>query len=137
MGIQDTTRLLQRMGRSYPDRLRSNEISRHLEFESVRAVRAVRGLFEGGLITAQGSPCVEGMPGAELMLTEPGMAVAFDLAGVEADPREAIRALEAKTLSQLHRHRERRSSVASESPEDPLAAIRPSPDRRVPRWRTD
>ena len=133
MGIQDTTRLLQRMGGVYPDRVRSNEISRHLGFESFRAARAVRGLVEGGLITAQGSPCVEGMPGAELILTEPGMAVAFGLAGVEADPREAIMAFEAQTLRQLRRYRERRLRVASESPEDALAVIRPSPDRRAPR----
>lgn len=108
MGIQDTTRLLQGMGRTYPDRVRADEISRHMGIEGVRAVRAVRGLFEGGLVTAHGSPCAEGMLASELTLTEPGMMVAFGLACVEDDPRGAIAALEAETLRQLHRHRESR-----------------------------
>ena len=108
MGIQDTTRLLQRMGRTYPDRVRIDELLEHVGLDGVRAVRAVRGLFEGGLITAHGSVCVGGMPGSELRLTEPGMAVAFGLACVEDDPRGAITALEDQTLRQLHRHRESR-----------------------------
>lgn len=108
MGIQDTARLLQGMRRTYPDRVRADEISRHLGIEDARAVRAVRGLFEGGLVTTHGSPCAEGMLGSELMLTEPGMVVAFGLACVEDDPRDAIAALEVQTLRQLHRHREGR-----------------------------
>lgn len=111
MGIQDTTRLLQGMGRTYPDRVRTDEISRHIGFEGVRAIRAVRGLFEGGLITALGTPCVDGMLGSELMLTEPGMVVAFGLACVEDDPRGAIAALESETLRQLHRVSTRNSRL--------------------------
>ncbi len=106
MGIQDTMRLLQRIGRTYPDGVRTDEASRHIGFDGVRAVRAVRGLIEGGLITAHGSPCVDGMPGSKLMLTEPGMVVAFGLVCIEADPLGAIAALEAETLRQLHRRRE-------------------------------
>lgn len=101
MGIQDTSKLLQRMGMAYPDRVHSEELSREMGFEGVRAVRAVRGLVEAGLITAHGSPGVDGMPGSELMLTENGMAVAFGLALAEADPRGAILTLEAQTVRQL------------------------------------
>jgi hypothetical protein len=107
MGIQDTTRLLQEMGRTYPSRIQIDDLLKHIGLEGARAVQAVRGLFEGGLITAKGSACAGGMPGLELRLTEPGMAVAFGLAGVEGDPRRAIRDLEEQTLHQLHRHRER------------------------------
>jgi len=108
MGIQDSTRLLQGMGREYPDRVPIDELLGNIGIEGARAVQAVRGLFEGGLITAYGSPCVEGLPGSELLLTEPGMVVAFGLACVEDDPRGALAALEAETLRQLHRHRESR-----------------------------
>ncbi|MEO8524450.1 MAG: hypothetical protein ABI460_07005 [Caldimonas sp.] len=108
MGIQDTTKLLQRMGRTYPDRARTDEVSREIGIEGVRALRAVRGLIEGGLVTTLGSPCVDGMPGLELMLTEPGMMVAFGLTCIEGDPRDAIAAIEAETLRQLRRHRESR-----------------------------
>lgn len=108
MGIQDTTRLLQGMGRTYPDRVQIDELSANIGLDGVRAVRAVRGLFEGGLITAHGSPCVDGLPGSELLLTEPGMVVAFGLACVEGDPGGAIEALESETLRQLYRHRESR-----------------------------
>jgi len=108
MGIQDTTKLLQGMGRTYPDRVQIDELLEHIGLDGVRAVRAVRGLFEGGLVTAHGSVCVGGMPGSELRLTEPGMVIAFGLACVEDDHRGAIAALEAQTLSQLHRHREGR-----------------------------
>jgi hypothetical protein len=106
MGIQDTARFLQEMGRMYPDCVRTDEISRHTGIEDVRAVRAARGLFEGGLVTAHGTVCE--MLGSELMLTEQGMVVAFGLACVEEDPRDAIAALEAQTLRQLHRYRESR-----------------------------
>ena len=129
MGIQDTTRLLQQMGRSYPDRVLRDEISGHLGFESVRAACAVRGLLEGGLITAQGSPCLEGVQGSKLMLTEPGMAIAFGLVCIEADPRDALMALEAQTLRQLDRHRERRRA-ALELPEGAPVEIRSSRDGR-------
>ena len=108
MGIQDTTRLLQEMGRTYPSRIQIDELLGHIGLDGVRAVQAVRGLLEGGLVTARGSACVGGMPGSELRLTEPGMAVAFGLACVEGDPRGAITALEEQTLRQLHRHRESR-----------------------------
>ena len=108
MGIQDTTRLLQEMGRTYPSRVQVDELLGHIGLDGVRAVHAVRGLFEGGLVTARGSAWVGGMPGSELRLTEPGMAVAFGLACVEGDPRGAITALEEQTLRQLHRHRESR-----------------------------
>ena len=108
MGIQDTTKLLHEMGRTYPSRIQIDELLGCIGLEGVRAVQAVRGLVEGGLVTAKGSACVGGMLGSELRLTEPGMAVAFGLAGVEGDPRRAIRALEEQTLRQLHRYRERR-----------------------------
>jgi hypothetical protein len=108
MGIQDSTRLLHEMGRTYPGRIRIDELLRHVGLDGSRAVQAVRGLFEGGLVTANGAACVGGMPGSELRLTEPGMAVAFGLAGVEGDPRGAIRTLEEQTLRQLLRHREGR-----------------------------
>ena len=108
MDIQDTTRLLQEMGRTYPDRVETDELLGHIGLDGVRALQAIRGLFEGGLITSHGSACIGGMPGSELRLTEPGMAVAFGLACVEADPRGAIAALEEQTLRQLHRHREGR-----------------------------
>lgn len=133
MGMQDTTRLLQGMGRTYPDGVRADEISRHIGIDGLRAVRAVRGLFEGGLITAHGTPCVEGMLESEFMLTEPGMVVAFGLVSIEGDPRGAIAALEAHTLRQLHRSRERSMSGKQGLPADAGAAIRPSPDRRAPR----
>ena len=108
MGIQDTTRLLHAMGRTYPGRIQIDDLLGHIGLDGARAVQAVRGLLEGGLVTARGSACVGGFPGSELRLTEPGMAVAFGLAGVEDDPRCAIRALEAQTLRQLHRQRESR-----------------------------
>ena len=108
MGIQDTTRLLHEMGRTYPSRIQIDDLLGHIGLQGVRAVQAVRGIVEGGLVTASGAASLGGMPGSELRLTEPGMAVAFGLAGVEDDPRCAIRALEAQTLRQLHRHRESR-----------------------------
>jgi hypothetical protein len=108
MGLQDTTRLLQRMGQAYPECVQIGQLLEHSGLGCVRAVRALRGLFEGGLITAHGPACVEGIPGSELRLTEPGMVVAFGLACVEGDPRAAITALEAQTLVQLHRCRESR-----------------------------
>ena len=108
MGIQDTTRLLREMRRTYPNRLQIDELLEHIGLDGVRAVQAVRGVVEGGLVTARGFACVGGMPGSELRLTEPGMAVAFGVAGVEDDPRRAIRVLEEQTLRQLRRHRESR-----------------------------
>lgn len=108
MGIQDTTQLLQRMGRTYPDRVHADELLATSGLGDVRAARAVRGLFEGGLITAHGIASIEGMPGSELRLTELGMVVAFGLACLEDDPRRAITALEAQTIRQLHRCRESR-----------------------------
>ncbi len=131
MDIQDTTRLLQGMGRTYPDPVRTDELSRHLGFEGVRAVRAVRGLFEGGLITPRGLACVEGMPGSELVLTESGMAVALGLADVEDDTRGAIAALEAQALRQLHRYRESRVAARWVCPVDASVLIRPPTDRRT------
>jgi hypothetical protein len=96
------------MGRAYPDCVKLDELMGHVGLDGVRAVQAVRGLFEGGLITADGPAGVGGLPGSELRLTEPGMLVAFGLACVEDDPRGEIEALEAQTLRQLHRHRDRR-----------------------------
>ena len=105
MGIQDTARLLQGMGKIYPDRVRTDELLGHVGLDGVRAVRAIRGLFDGGLITVETPACLGEIPGSELRLTEPGMVVAFGLARVEDDPRGAIAALEQQTLRQLQRRR--------------------------------
>ncbi len=46
--MQDTTRILQAMRRTYPERVRIDDLFGHIGFGGARVVRAVRGLFEGG-----------------------------------------------------------------------------------------
>jgi len=77
-------------GADNPRRVQIDELLCHVALDGGRAAQAVRGLVEGGLITACGSAWVGGMPGLEFRLTEPGMAVAFGRACVEGDPRGAI-----------------------------------------------
>ncbi|MEO6896477.1 MAG: hypothetical protein ABI218_07525 [Caldimonas sp.] len=117
--MQDTAKLLNRIAQAYPDALHVEELLGHIGLESGRGERAVRGLFEGGLITARGTPCVEGVPGSELRLTEPGIAVALGLAGIEDDPRGAITSREVQTVRLLHQARERRSATPSHRPRMP------------------
>ncbi|MEO8278555.1 MAG: hypothetical protein ABI564_02615, partial [Ideonella sp.] len=73
------------MGRVYPGRIPVDELLKHVGLDGPRAVQAVRGLFEGGLIAAEGATCPVGMPGSAIRLTEPGMVVAFGLASIEED----------------------------------------------------
>lgn len=111
MGLQDTAKLLDRIAQAYPDPLHIDELLGPIGLENGRGERAVRGLFEGGLITARGTPCIDGVPGSELRLTEPGIAVAFGLAGIEDDPRGVITTREAQTVRLLHQAREHRSAT--------------------------
>lgn len=120
MGLQDTAILLQRIAQAYPEAVLVDDVMAHVESEGSRRVaRAVRALFEGGLIAAGGTPCVDGVPGSELRLAEPGIAVACGLVRIEDDPSGAITVLEAHTVGLLQRARQRPSASPRDRPSMP------------------
>ena len=104
------TRILQAMGRTYPNPIDLDAVSRHTALDGANVRRELWGLVDHGYVDVQGSPSWAGLPWSVSRLTEAGMAVAFGLASVEDDACGAIALLESATLRELDRQRKRRSS---------------------------
>jgi hypothetical protein len=136
MCIGDWTRILQAIGKMYPGYVDLAEACRHCG-DAERMRRAVGQLLERGFVDARLTPR-GGLSSPELHLTEAGMAVAFGVACVEEDARQAIAARERSLLRDLDRVRARRldafavravaPSAATADPREPAPGARPYSD---------
>ena len=100
--MQDANRILEMMGRTYPERPTLDELCSQTGFDTGRTRRAVVALLHCGLVDVR-PPSGSGLP----HLTEAGMAVAFGLAPV-ATAGLTLAALEKATVRALNEQRTRR-----------------------------
>ena len=100
--MQDENRILQMMGRTYPERPSLDELCSQTGFDTSRTRRAVVALLHRGLVDV-GPPSRSALP----QLTEAGMAVAFGLAPA-ASAGLTLAALEKATVRALNEQRTRR-----------------------------
>ena len=100
--MQDGNRILEMMGRTYPERASLDELCSRTGFGTGRTRRAVVALLDWGLVDVR-PPSGSCLP----HLTEAGMAVAFGLAPA-ATAGVTLAALEKATVRALIEQRTRR-----------------------------
>ena len=104
------SRILQAMGRTYPEPIDLDAVCQHSGLSNGKVRCELWGLVDYGYVEVRGSPSWAGLPWSLPRLTEAGLAVAFGLASVEDDPLGVIGLLEAATLRELERLKKRRSN---------------------------
>lgn len=117
------SRILQAMGRTYPEPIDLDAVSRHTGLSDAKVRRELWGLVDHGYVEVQGSPSWVGLPWSVPRLTEAGLVVAFGLASVEDDALGVIGLLEVATLRELDRLRKRRSNRSAAPCRAPMPRV--------------
>jgi hypothetical protein len=125
------SRILQAMGRTYPEPIDLDAVCRHTGLSDAKVRRELWGLIDHGYVEVQGSPSWAGLPWSAPRLTEAGLAVAFGLASVDDDPLGIIGLLEEAALRELERLRRRRSNRSAAAGRAPALQVDAYPLHRT------